>query len=546
MKTSRIQIYSNLLCFIVSVYIIVAFNKSVFSFLYSNLDGNIGATACIIAVVFLLTYCLILLFSAPYIIKPALIFFITISAGSAYFIDEFGVLITPNMIENAATTTRAESAHLITAHFIMWMLLYAGLPSLLIVWCKVLHRPFIQKLWVNTLVICGCLIVAIALTMFNFGTYSSLFREKKAEIMDRLNPLAPISSAIRYYVRLNNERTYVAAPLGKDAVQLKPYREGDDKKRLTVIVVGETARAQNFSFNGYQRDTNPQLRARDVQYFTNTSSCGTETAVSVPCMFSPFPRTDYSSTKFRQSENLLDVLKHAGIETLWFENNTGSKRVSDRIETIDMVQDDNPNCADGECYDQVLVDALASRIDKFTNNTVVVLHMLGSHGPAYYRRYPADQEVFKPACRTSSFGDCTQQQIINAYDNSILYTDRILAEIIDLLKSRESEYSSSMIYMSDHGESLGEKGLYLHAMPYFIAPVEQTHIPFVSWFSQDIMNEDGYSASCLNKVTAEPASHDNLFHLILGLTAVKTSVYNQDLDLFQRCRTKNTASINVN
>ncbi|MCR2512042.1 DUF1705 domain-containing protein, partial [Salmonella enterica] len=78
------------------------------------------------------------------------------------------------------------------------------------------HRPFVQKLWVNTLLISGCLIAGVALLLTNFGTFSSMFREKKAEITGRLNPLAPLSSTIRYFVKVNDERTYIAQPLGTD------------------------------------------------------------------------------------------------------------------------------------------------------------------------------------------------------------------------------------------------------------------------------------------------------------------------------------------
>ncbi|MDR2311952.1 phosphoethanolamine transferase [Pseudochrobactrum asaccharolyticum] len=544
MKFKRISVASNLLCFISAIYIAIFFNRTVFAFISDYLNGDYLVTGVVVLAIFLLTYCLLVLFSAPYLIKPALIFFIAVSASSAYFIDHFGVFITPNMIENAATTTRAESGHLINGHFILSMLLYAGLPSALIFWVKIKHRPFTQKLWVNTLLISGCLIVTLVLVMNHFGTISSMFRDKKEEIVARINPLAPVSSSIRYLVKANKERTYVAKPLGTDAVQLKPYKGDGDKKRLTVIVVGETARAQSFSFNGYAHDTNPQLRARDVLNFSNTTSCGTETAVSVPCMFSPFPRADYSSKKFRQSENLMDVLNHAGLQPLWIENNTGTKRVADRIETIDLslMQEGNPNCEDGECYDQVLVDQLAARMDGFKSNTVVVLHMLGSHGPAYYRRYPADAAVFKPACNTSNFSECTQQEIINAYDNTILYTDKILAEIIDLLKSKEGEFASSMIYMSDHGESLGEKGLYLHGMPYFIAPREQTSIPFFSWFSPDFLKQNDLDMACLRQQTDKPTSHDDLFNLALGLMDVKTSIYDEKLDIFNICRSVETAN----
>lgn len=86
-----------------------------------------------------------------------------------------------------------------------------------------------------------------------------------------------------------------------------------------------------------------------------------------------------------------------------------------------------------------------------------------------------------------------------------------------------------MIYMSDHGESLGEDGLYLHAAPYFIAPSQQTHIPFITWFAPEYASDTGLNLDCLRKTAAEPSSHDNLFHTVLGMMAVKTSAYDQSL-----------------
>jgi lipid A ethanolaminephosphotransferase len=262
-------------------------------------------------------------------------------------------------------------------------------------------------------------------------------------------------------------------------------------------------------------------------------------------MFSPFTREDYSNTKFRGSENLMDVLKHAGVQTSWYENNTGSKGVAERIKLIDL-QDaqDKRYCEGGECLDQILVDSLSKELSEVSGNTTIVLHMTGSHGPAYYRRYPAEFAGFKPDCRSNDFAKCSQEEIVNAYDNSILYTDHILSEVVDLLKAHEDKFASAMIYMSDHGESLGEDGLYLHAAPYFIAPSQQTHIPFITWFAPEYAADTGLDLDCLRKTTAEPSSHDNLFHTVLGMMAVKTSAYHQKLDRFAACRTPHNVALN--
>src|SRR5690606_5835407 len=144
-------------------------------------------------------------------------------------------------------------------------------------------------------------------------------------------------------------------------------------------------------------------------------------------------------------------------------------------------------------------------------NATIVLHMTGSHGPSYYRRYPAEFAKFKPECRTSEFSDCTTDEIVNAYDNSILYTDHILSEIINVLKGSDDRFAPAMIYMSDHGESLGEDGLYLHAAPYFIAPDVQTHIPFIAWFSPDYANATKLATACVRQDATDASSHANLF-----------------------------------
>lgn len=544
MQKFRPVIASGPLCLLTALYVLIFTNMSFWRAIGSYYADSPWRLVGIAVALLALHVALFVFFSAKFIIKPMLTLFVLIAAGGSYFTNTFGTIIDKYVVEAALTTTKAESGALLTPSFLWHMLIFGVVPSLLIAWVRVKHRPILGKLMVNTGVILACLIVSVTILGSNYAAYSSMFREHGADIMQKLMPSTPIASTIQYVSHVYKNRTIVMQPLGVDARQTLTQLPAG-KKLVTVVVVGETARAQNFSLNGYARETNPELKQQGVIAFTNTTSCGTETSVSVPCMFSPFTREDYSSTEFRGSENLMDVLKHAGVQTSWYENNTGSKGVAERIKLIDLQgAQDKRYCEGGECLDQILIDSLSKELSETTGNATIVLHMTGSHGPAYYRRYPAEYAGFKPDCRSNDFAKCSQEEIVNAYDNSILYTDHILSEVIDLLKAHEDKFASAMIYMSDHGESLGEDGLYLHAAPYFIAPSQQTHIPFITWFAPEYAADTGLNADCLRKTTAEPSSHDNLFHTVLGMMAVKTSVYDQKLDRFATCRAAHDVALN--
>ena len=170
-------------------------------------------------------------------------------------------------------------------------------------------------------------------------------------------------------------------------------------------------------------------------------------------------------------------------------------------------------------------------------DSVLVLHTMGSHGPTYHLRYPEAFRRFTPDCQTAELGDCTDAEIVNAYDNSILFTDHVLSTVIDKLKARSSKFETGMIYMSDHGESLGEHGLYLHGTPYILAPEFQTHIPFIVWMDAAFANSMKMDRACLNQKAAQDYSHDNMFHSVLDMMNIQTNVYNPALDVFAACKT---------
>ncbi|MBR0555832.1 phosphoethanolamine--lipid A transferase [Ciceribacter sp. L1K23] len=471
--------------------------------------------------------------SVKYLTKPLFIAVILVSAAASWFTDRFGVIIDLEMIRNAAETTSAEAGNLITPAFLLHMALYGLLPSLLIVWVRIEHHDFPRKFVRNVAVIVPMLAVFAMAGLSHASIYASVTREHR-DWFDTLNPIIPLVNAALYVSASQNERDIVAAPLGTDA-RVVETSTTSRKPRVTILVVGETARAANFSLGGYARETTPELQARDVVYFSDTSSCGTATAVSLPCMFSDLTRATYSHAKGLARENLVDVLGHAGVKVEWWDNDTGSKRVASRIgERKFFGLNDPEHCEDGECRDTVMLNELDGWLDSVKGDSVLVLHQIGSHGPAYYKRYPEAYRRFVPDCRSAEFSQCSRQEIVNAYDNTIAYTDHVVATVIDQLAARQDRIDPAMIYVSDHGESLGEYGLYLHGAPYMIAPPEQTHVPFLLWLGDEA--KASLDPACLAAEAARPQSHDNFFHTVLGLMQVETKELRSDLDLVGACR----------
>lgn len=535
MHIPRPSISSTALSLIVACYLLFLLNNSFWSEALAYFADDRFSLIVAAAILILAHFAALLAFSAQYVIKPVFIALILIGAAASYFVDAFGTVIDRDMIANVLDTTSTEAGHLITPAYLLHVLIYGVVPAALVAWVRIIHRPFWSKVRRNTVAIIGCLALAGGLLAANFAELASVWRAERERMMSHLVPATPLVGAISLGVRQFRAIGVAAKPLGVDARQ-GDVIEAAAKPVLTVIVVGETARAQNFSLNGYPRKTNPELEARDVVNFTNVTSCGTATAVSLPCMFSNLGRAGYTNIRFRASENLVDVLKHAGLQVYWWENNSGPKEVANRIPTTSFYGSaDARYCREGECLDDILVDHLKAHIDDFKGNSVLVLHSGGSHGPAYYLRYPENFGPFRPDCRSPQLSDCSDAEIVNAYDNSIAYTDLFLAHVIDTLKSRP-DIASALIYMSDHGESLGEDGVYLHGLPYFVAPETQTHIPMIAWFSDAYAAAMKLDIGCAKGQTAVPLSHDNLFSTILGLMDVRTSVYSDALDAFSACR----------
>ncbi|EEB84535.1 phosphoethanolamine transferase [Roseobacter sp. GAI101] len=497
-------------------------------------EGHPLSFAGFLLAVYLLTTAAFSLFGFAWTVKPFLMFILILSAVTSYYMDRLGVVIDRDMIQNVMVTTMAESKHLVTVGFVTHVFVLGVLPALGIACVKVTRHSMLKSIAMPVLTFSVSMALATGLLMADLKSYSSILRERK-DLMGSYQPGMPLVSTIRYAKLMTRTANLQIAAIGEDATKGPAY-SASRKPVLTIVVAGETARAQNFSLNGYDKDTNPRLSQLPVVSFTDVNSCGTATAVSLPCMFSNFTRDDYSYEKGISNQNVLDVFDHAGLHVEWWDNNTGHKGIADRVGSRMMSAADGAAfCASGECTDGVFMHALAEYASTITEDTVLVLHHIGSHGPTYYLRYPAEFERFTPACRTAEFKNCTAAEITNSYDNTIAYTDEILAQTIEFLNA-QTQLSTALVYVSDHGESLGEGGLYLHGSPYFMAPEFQTKVPMILWMSQRFQDQFAIDQSCIADQRSGTLSHDNLFHSLLGMMDIKTRERDPELDIFASCK----------
>ena len=492
----------------------------------------------LIAIAVVLTSVMVILFSLilnKWTLKPILITLFIASSAAAYFMQTYGTVIDDKMIQNMLETDTKEVKDLLNLTLFAYIAILGIIPSIILYKTKIIYQPLKKEIFDRIKYILGSIIVIIA-TFFMFSkTFTSFFREHK--------PLRYYTNPTYYIYNLGkfiNEK-YLKKPMPFKQIGLDAKIETTHtKQKLFIFVLGEAARYDHFSLNGYKRDTNPLLeKTPNIINYPNVHSCGTETAVSVPCMFSPYNKSDYSDAKAKSTESVIDVLNHAGVNLLWRDNDSGSKKVASRIKNYeDYNHAKNPKyCNSSGCYDDILFVGLQKWIDDINNTKpiFIVLHTKGSHGPAYYKRYPKQYDKYKPICKTNQLQDCKREEVVNAYDNTILYTDYILDKTIKFLKKNQNKFAVGMYYIADHGESLGENGIYLHGLPYFIAPDAQKHPASVAWFGKNF----DINTTCAKKLSNQPYTHDNIFSTILGFMNIKTNIYNPKMDIYSKCRIKN-------
>ena len=466
------------------------------------------------------------LLSSKYTTKALLIITLLVSSFTTYFMNTYNVVIDDSMIRNALQTNVAESLDLVSFKMILYLLFLGVIPAFFVYKTPLEYRSFKYEIIAKIKGI-GIALGVIAIIIFSFSKfYTSFFREHKV-LRFYSNPTYWIYSIGWYIQDTYKNKDHTLKQIGLDA-KIDPHQ----KRRIVFMVVGEAARADHFSLNGYTKPTNPKLSTQDLFNFEKAYSCGTSTAHSVPCMFSIYTKKEYSYQKALYTENVLDVLKHTNqVAILWRDNNSNSKGVALRVAYEDFKTPSNNPVCDEECRDIGMLHNLDHFIQQHKDKDIlIILHQMGNHGPAYYKRYPKEKTIFQPVCKTNQLEQCSKESISNAYDNALAYTDTFLNATIEFAKKYKNA-DTAVVYMSDHGESLGENGIYLHGLPYFIAPDAQIHIGAFIWLNQNFKN--AVDISKLKAKRHQKISQDYLFHTLLGLFDVKTKVYDPKLDLLK-------------
>jgi lipid A ethanolaminephosphotransferase len=501
--------------------------------------GTWGLAAGLALLLFGVHFLLLSLVTNRWTVKPVLAVLVVASALGSWFMQAYGAYLDPTMLRNVLHTDAAEALELGSGALVIHLLLYAGLPLLLLCKVQIEPRPWSRALLRRGTVVAAATVATAGLLVLMFQPLASLMRNHH-EMRYLVTPANLVWSTGAVLARDARGVTAPRQPLGEDAT--RPSHPADSRPQVLVLVVGETARAANWGLSGYVRQTTPELARLPVLNFASVTSCGTSTEISLPCMFAPVGRRDYDEGRIRGSESMLHLLRHAGVGVHWRDNQSGCKGVCDGLPQDTVESQSAPGlCRDGRCLDEGLLAGLDDRLAQARGTQVWVLHMLGNHGPSYFRRYPPAFARFQPACESDDLRQCSPEQVINAYDNALIYTDHVLASLIAKLQASADRVDSAMLYVSDHGESLGEKGLYLHGIPYAIAPDEQTKVPMTMWWTEGWRRRVGLDVGCLQRRAAQPAAHDHLFHTVLGLLGVHTGVYAPDWDLSAGCRAASTS-----
>ncbi|MFG5132111.1 phosphoethanolamine--lipid A transferase [Campylobacter lari] len=497
---------------LLSAVFITGVNFKLFDYIHTNLhtQNNDVSIISYIIVYFALMVGIFALLFLPYLSKIIMILLVITSSISSYFMINYGIVIDHEMIRNAVQTDKKEVVDLFNFNIIFYALFTCIIPIYIILKTKIIYCNFKKHLVVKF----STMIIALAIAFGLIGIFSKSiipFFRTYNQVRVYNTPFYQIYSALKY-VKLEIIPKKELQSIALDAKLTK------DLNKTMILVIGETARANNYSLGTYTKnDTNFYTKNEpNLVYFSAVSSCGTATAKSLPCMFSRHKRATFDNSLYE--ENALDVLQRVGVKSVWFGNNSGGcKGNCDRISNKLITKD----------YDESLLEFVEQELKDTNSSKIIVVHLQGSHGPAYYKRYPDKFKKFTPTCDTNKLQKCTQEELTNTYDNTLLYTDFIIKTLIDMLKQSPIK-DTSLLYISDHGESLGENGIYLHGMPYLIAPKEQKHVPMIFWSKDENLSKN------LQEKKNLALSQDNIFSSLLGYFGVLSKEYEANYDLFSK------------
>ena len=494
------------LCLILSLYTLAAFHVPFFRHLAANLDGGfngavIAGTAFFLLLVldFLLYYALIWLGRG--VGKFLVAFTLFGDAVMLYFVNTYDVLVTDEMMGNVFRTQYSEASGFFSLAFVLYVLLLGILPSVYLFARKVEYGSWKRLLsWLG-----GGVAAVLVLVFGNMKNWPWIDRNS-TELGSLLMPWSYIVNSFRYY-GAEKRKNVQEIPL-PDAVLT------DDSRDVCVLMIGESARRDHFSLYGYPKETNPYTVTDSVRAYVAEASA-TYTAAGVKAILEPFASDELH-------EILPNYLYRTGVDVLWRTSNWGEPPVHARkYETIGDLKERYPE-VDGR-YDGILLHGLAEEIAASEKDKLfIVIHGYTNHGPQYNTNYPAEFEVFTPVSNTTEMSKVSQEELFNAYDNSIVYTDWLIHSVISTLK--ESGRRGCVLYVSDHGESLGENNLYMHGVPYSMAPREQLEIPFLVWTSDPALRF---------RDLPEVGQH-HVFHTVLDFFGVESPAFDENMSIFAK------------
>ena len=437
--------------------------------------------------------------------KWILILFFNINAIAVYFINTYGVIIDRSMIGNVLNTNYEESSSFFSFTLVLYIIFLGIIPSILLYRYTIVYEKLKRFLMLTLL----SLVFLLSLAYANATNW--LWIDKNSKTLGALAmPWSYVVNTGRFYSHKNK--------VNKKQILLPDASIKNNEKAVMVLVIGESARSANFQLYGYKKHTNPLLSKMDDVYHFNAASCGTYTTAGVKCIL------EYKDTG-KLYEMLPNYLYRNGVEVIWRTTNWGEPTVKigdkDYLKRNDLKKlIENKDRAG---YDEVLLAGLKERILASKKNKIlIVLHTSTSHGPTYNKKYPKEFETFTPVCESVELAECSHEELINAYDNTIVYTDYLLATLIKDLKQL-SEYKTAMIFLSDHGESLGENNLYMHGLPLSIAPEEQFDIPFIVWSSK----------GGIKVKNNEILSQHHIFHSVLDFLSIDSPIYDENMNIFE-------------
>ena len=534
-KAPQLTLQSESVCLLLAAFCLLFSNHAFWQRLALAVGPFSASTFLLYSAVFFLTSALLVLLfvlvSAAKFAKTAWIVLLACAGAAAYMMDHYGAIVDRHALQSVLESDVRESMEWLSWSMVWAITKLVLAPALLLIFCvRIETRTWRSAIKRKTVAIAACVLTVAAMLSLNYQALASIARNH-TELRDLFTPFNVINATRAHLKKAHRQLPSQPIPVAADAKRASV----GEKPQLLVIVVGESMRASSFGLLGYARQTTPELAKLPIWLFRKTSSCGTNTATSVPCMFSDLDRKNFDEWEAKSRENLLDIYHRTGLSVEWIDNNTGSKDVARLLPELDVAHRSDPTLcnADG-CVDEMLLTELDQRLPQVKSDSVLVLHMLGSHGPAYFERYPREFAKFQPICTEVELQNCDPTALRNSYDNSVLYSDYVLSQIIRRVGAQE-QLSSTVVFISDHGESTGESGFYLHGAPYAIAPKEQTEVPMWLWFSPHFQATRQIDEACTAAAMQTPTSHDAVFPMLLKLMAISTKAYQPALDPLSSC-----------